>query len=103
MDKKDIRIPVMAPRMENVKRDYPISLRENFLCAMDHKKPMWMPALFQSTQWVTPPAFNDMPMDQSKDGEDWFGTKYVYEAAQCGSTPVPGVFEEIGEWREKVN
>lgn len=102
MARKDISIPVMPPKMAGVERDYPISKRENLLRAFDHEKPLWMPALYESTQWVFPSAFNDMPLDQTRDGEDWFGTKYKYAPAQCGCTPEPGVLTEIGEWREKV-
>jgi hypothetical protein len=102
MDTKRISIPVMPPRMEPVQRDYPISQRKNLLRAFDHEKPMWMPALYDCTQWVFPSVFNDLPQDMTKDGIDWFGTFYKYEAAQCGHTPVPGMFDEIGEWREKV-
>ena len=102
MAKGRFDIPVMAPPMPVVQREYPISPRENLMRAFRHEKPMWMPAIYQSTQWIFPSVFNDLPQDFTKDGEDWFGTKYKYEAIQSGHTPIPGLFDEIGEWREKM-
>ena len=97
-------IPVMPPRMPapTVKRDYPISPRENFLRALRHEKPLWMPNTSFGMQFVVPPAYKDAPDFMIKDDSyDWFGTLYKYEEAQSGPTPMGNVFEEIGEWREK--
>ncbi len=99
--KKSFPIPVMAPPMAPVTREFPITPRENIMRAFRHEKPMWMPAFFQSTQWSFPNVFNDIPPDFTKDGEDWFGTKYKFEEVQEGTTPIPGLFDEIGEWHEK--
>ncbi len=97
-------IPVMPPRMPapTVKRDYPISPRENFLRALRHEKPLWMPNTSFGMQFVVPPAYKDAPDFTIKgDSYDWFGTLYKYEEAQGGPTPMGNVFEEIGEWKEK--
>lgn len=99
---KNFRIPLMQRPMPHPKHDYPITPRENLLRVFRHEKPMWMPGIFQSTQWPNCLVFEDMPPDMTKDGVDWFGTKYKYEAAQDGPTPVPGLFEEIDEWKEKM-
>lgn len=95
-------IPVMPPFMPLAEHDFPITRRENLMRAFRHEKPMWMPMIYQDTQWVFPACFNDLPLDPTKDGEDWFGTKYKYEAAQAGHTPIPGLFDSIDEWREKM-
>ena len=97
-------IPVMPPRMPEptVKREYPISPRENFLRALRHEKPMWMPNTTFGLQFVVPAAYKDAPDFTIKgDSYDWFGTLYKYEAAQEGPTPMGNLFEEIGEWKEK--
>lgn len=102
MGELNYTIPVMPPYMEPRKRDFPITPRENLMRAFRHEKPMWMPAIYQATQWEFPSCYNDLPQDFTKDGEDWFGTKYKFEAAQAGHTPIPGLFDEIEEWHEKV-
>ena len=99
---KSFPIPVMPPPMAPVERDYPITPGENLMRAFRHEKPLWMPALYESTQWFFPSVYNDTPLDFTKDGVDWFGTHYRFMAVQAGHTPVPGLFQEIGEWREKV-
>ena len=99
---KTFRIPLMQPYMPPAERDYPITPRENIMRVFRHEKPMWMPAIFQSTQWPLCRVFEDIPPDMDRDGVDWFGTKYKYEAAQEGTTPVPGLFDEIDEWKEKM-
>ncbi len=98
----DFVIPVMPPFMTPVERDYPITPRENLMRVFHHEKPMWMPAMNYSVQWAFPRAYQDMPPDMDRDGVDWFGTKYKYEAIQEGPTPVPGLFDEVGEWEEKL-
>ena len=98
----NIKIPVLPPYMEPVSRDFPITPRENLMRVFHHEKPMWMPAMHQATQWVQPRAYRDIPPDFDRDGVDWFGTEYKYEEAQAGTTPIPGLFDEIGEWREKL-
>jgi len=102
MASKRFPIPVMPPYMAPVEREYPMSPRENLMRAFRHEKPRWMPSFYGSTQWAFPSVYNDLPMDFTKDGEDWFGTKYKFEAVQEGHTPVPGLFDDISEWREKM-
>ena len=99
---KSFPIPVMPPPMPPAEHDYPITPGENLMRAFRHEKPLWMPALYESTQWIFPSVFNDMPLDFTKDGDDWFGTHYRYMEVQNGPTPVPGLFHEVGEWREKL-
>lgn len=103
--KKDIKVPLMSPPMPAKERALPISQRENIRLAFAHKKPKWMPIICDATQWTFPPSEHDSaggPTGQCSDGYDWFGTFYKYEAAQCGTTPMPGMFDEIDEWEEKV-
>ncbi len=105
MKKQSFFIPVIAPYMPPTERDFPVTQKENLMLAFDHEKPYWMPSIHDATQWVFPPAFQDIPEapdHQTTDSVDWFGTVYKYEAAQSGSTPMPGVFEEVTEWEEKV-
>ena len=101
----NIKIPLYSPFMKQPERDYPISPKENLLRAFRHEKPLWMPLLYQSTQWCFPPAFKDLPAGgpaaDNKNPSDWFGTKYGY-TPENGPTPLGGVFEDITEWREKM-
>lgn len=100
-----INIPVMAPFMPPKERALPITQKENLFLAFEHKKPKWMPVVREATQWHFPPCCRDNPGGPSseiKSDYDWFGTFHQYEEAQAGCTPIPGMFEEIGEWREKV-
>ena len=95
-------IPAMPPRMAPVEREYPISPRENFLRALRHEKPMWMPNNTFAVQYANPKVYRDAPDFMLKeDSYDWFGTFYKYEESQNGPTPMGNVFEEVTEWREK--
>ena len=97
-------IPVLAPKMPKPERDYPISERENLMRAFRHEKPMYMPFLYQATQWYMPKAYGDFNRMRVKDGVDWFGTHYQYEETQEGMTPVPPyVMEEILDWRDVLH
>ncbi len=103
MSDEFIPIPVMPPYMTPAQRDWPISPKENFLRALRHEKPLWMPTVYQSVQWLNPACFLDMPgFGGTADSDDWFGTHYKYEAVQEGATPIPGLFSEVGEWKEKL-
>lgn len=96
-------IPVTPPPMDKVKRDYPISERENLMRAFAHEKPKYVPCLYQATQFVIPSVYAQGAQDRTKDCVDWFGTHYKYEAVQQGVTAVaPYVMGEVTEWREKV-
>lgn len=96
-------IPVTPPLMEKTQHDYPISPRENLLRAFRHEKPLYMPCLYQATQFIVPAAYARNTQSGNKDSTDWFGTQYRYEALQQGTTPVPPyVMEEIGQWRERI-
>ena len=97
-------IPVLAPKMPKPERDYPISERENLMRAFRHEKPIYMPFLYQATQWYMPKAYGDFNRMRVKDGVDWFGTHYQYEETQEGMTPVPPyVMEEILDWRDVLH
>lgn len=97
-----VNIPVIPPAWPAVKRDYPITPRENILLALDHKKPVWMPVRSCCAQLVNSKLSREMPPSMEADGYDWFGTFYKYSESQCSSTPVHGAFDEICQWREKL-
>lgn len=99
---REIWIPTMPNIYPPAERDYPISKRENILRALNHEKPAYMPNLMDCVRMIPPFGYGDMPSDVTRDGADWFGTKYKYSAAQGTSTPIAGMFREIGEWRERV-
>lgn len=99
----DFTIPVQPPPMAKAQHDYPISERENLLRAFNHEKPMYMPCLYQSTQFVIPSAYANGTQNRSRDCVDWFGTHYKHEPLQEGVTPIPPfVLEEVGQWRERI-
>ena len=96
-------IPVQPPPMAKAKHDYPISERENLLRSLNHEKPMYVPCLYQATQFVIPTAYAQGTQDRAQDCVDWFGTHYKREDLQEGVTPIkPFVMNEVTEWREKV-
>ena len=96
-------IPVQPPPMAKAQHDYSITERENLLRAFRHEKPLYVPCLYQATQFVIPSAYAKGTQDRSQDCVDWFGTHYKYEPKQEGVTPIkPFVLNEVSEWREKI-
>lgn len=98
----DFTIPVMPPRMAPPKHDYPISPKENMLRVCRHEKPMYMPTNTFGIQWPMIRTFNDLPMDVLEDMTDWFGIQYKYEEVQQSPTSVSTLWDEIGDWKEKL-
>lgn len=99
----EFTIPVLAPKMPKVQRDYPVSERENLMRAFRHEKPRYVPCLYQATQFYLPRAFAEHNRRRLETGKDWFGTSFVYEQSQEGVTAVPPyVMEDIYEWRDKI-
>ena len=104
-NRKDINIPIVAPFMEPCEKDLPITRGENLMRAFRHEKPLWMPSLYDSTQWLMPPAYNDVPMWSDPEtgiSKDWFGASWEYSEVQKGSTPLGDFMEDIYEWEEKI-
>jgi hypothetical protein len=99
-DIKDIQVPTMNNRFPKVKRDYPISERENLLRALRHEKPVWMPNFEGSSQLAPAGGNGDQIGFHDTDYEDWFGT--TYKLAEGSATPVGMVFNGITEWKDKV-
>ena len=97
-----VNIPVMPKPYPLPERDYPISPRENLMLAFDHKKPMWMPSFYESAQHIKTKLYHEKCQVMDGDGYDWFGTFYKYIPAQGGTTPMPGLFDEIYDWEEKM-
>lgn len=103
-NKSDIYLPVVPSPFEPVQLDAPISRRENFLRAMRHEKPMWMPFHLHDSQIVASIGGVDGLARVDADGEDWFGVQYKYEPAQKTAMP-SGVLldaDTIGDWRDIV-
>lgn len=99
----DYVIPALAPKMPKAQHDYPISPRENLMRAFRHEKPRYVPCLYQATQFYIPRAFAEENRRRAKNGRDWFGTNFRYEASQEGVTAVaPYVMDEVGQWRERL-
>ena len=97
------KIPLMSPVWPGVKRETPITRRENLMRAFAHEKPMWMPDLYADTQFVTSRMSRDMAPSKGAAGVDWFGTQYIYSDTAGINMPHGGVFDCVTEWREKVH
>lgn len=101
-EKKSISIPVMPKPWPLPERNYPISLRENLMLALNHEKPVWMPDLYGSSQVYQSSIARDSPIEREQDTTDWFGVEYKYSAAQSSNTPQGNVLNDITEWEQKV-
>jgi hypothetical protein len=99
----EIRIPTVPAPFPKVKRDYPISERENLMRALRHEKPLWMPNFENSIQMGPPGSNQDQPSPRNADYTDWFGVLRKYSEEQNSCTPVGAVFDSADEWREKVS
>ena len=82
-------------------RDYPITIRENLMLALNHKIPMWIPNFYGSGQLFYSSVANDSPINKQADAIDWFGVEYKYSEAQGSNTPMGNVLTEINGW-EKI-
>ena len=96
--------PIMPRPWAPVKRDYPISPRENLMLAMNHRKPIWMPNISASSQIFGSKIAHDSPPahERQMDTTDWFGVEYKYSEAQGSNTPQGNVLDCVTEWREKI-
>ena len=96
--------PAMPRPWPPVKRDYPITPRENLMLAMNHKKPLWMPNLGVSAQLFGSKIANDSPPAHMRmvDTTDWFGVNYKYSKEYGSNTPQGNVMDCVTEWKEKV-
>ncbi len=95
-------IPIMPPVWPQVNRDSSITPRENLMVAFNHEKPLWMPNLYADSQCVVSKCSRDMAPSKGAAGVDWFGTKYIFSEAVGINMPAGGVFDDVTEWREKV-
>jgi hypothetical protein len=102
MDKSEIKIPVMPKIFSPIKRDYPISPRENLLKAFRHEKPLWMPNFVTSGQLSPPGPNDDAPNIHSEDYTDWFGVFRKWSESQHSCTPVGTVFDSIYDWDKRI-
>lgn len=96
------KIPINPIPFPPVKRDTPISPRENLLLALNHQKPVWMPNLYRDSQMVTCKSSRDMAPSKGAAGVDWFGTNYIYSESVGCNMPAGGVFDDVTQWRDKV-
>ena len=86
-----------------VKRDYPVTPRENLMMALNHKKPLWMPNIGASSQLFGSKIAHDSPPahERTMDTTDWFGVRYKYSPAYGSNTPQGNVLNCVTEWRER--
>ena len=96
------KIPIMPVPFPPVKRDTPVSPRENLMRALNHEKPVWMPDLYRDSQFVTCRSSRDMAPSKGAAGRDWFGTNYIYSDTAGCNMPAGGVLNDVTEWREKI-
>lgn len=97
-----VSIPLMSTVFPAPIRKLPITPRENLLLALSHKKPLWMPNLYADSQCVVSRCNRDTAPRKDAAGHDWFGTYYEYSPAQLSNTPVPGVLQEISQWKTAI-
>ncbi|MDR3364666.1 MAG: hypothetical protein LBS91_06965 [Clostridiales Family XIII bacterium] len=98
----DIQIPAMPESFPKIRRDYPISERENFLRMLRHEKPLWMPNFEESLQMGPAGPNEDQPTPPRHDHTDWFGVYRKYSEAQDSCTPVGAVIDTVDDWKGKV-
>lgn len=95
----------------------PVSPRENFLLALNHEKPYWLPDYYD-IETLCPACYPDAVArgfvmggegaeyieDSRKGGRDAFGVEWEYVPVAAGSMVRPGkpFLEDIREWRDKV-
>lgn len=103
MKLSEIKVPALSKPMEIFDPGYPITPRENLLRCFHHEKPCWMAHQYRSTQFALCPANQDMPRSMSEATDDWFGVQYEFSQAFGTPTPIPGMFDDITQWKEKVH
>lgn len=95
----------------------PVSPRENFLMALEHQKPYWLPDYYD-TVTLCPACYPDAiargfvmgaegaeyMADENKGGRDAFGIEWEYVPVANGSMVRPGnpLLNDMTEWKEKV-
>ena len=96
--------PTMPKPWAPVKRDYPITPRENLMLALSHQKPQWMPNISASSQLFGSKLAHDSPPahERQMDTTDWFGVEYIYSEAYGSNTPQGNVLDCVTEWEEKI-
>jgi hypothetical protein len=84
-------------------RNYPITMRENLMLALNHRPPAWIPNFYGSGQMFYSFVANDSPVNKQADAVDWFGVEYKYSEVQGSNTPMGNVLNEITEWEKKLH
>lgn len=99
------------------KYDMPITPRENFLLALNHEKPLWIPNYYDITSFcpacypdsiargfVMSAELADYMEDDKKGGKDSFGINWVFEPIANGSMVLPGnpLLKDMNEWKDYV-
>jgi hypothetical protein len=100
-DISEIKVPTQPKMFPKKIHDFPISERDNLMLMLNHKKPMWMANLFDSSQ----EAPNVGPGGGPKPGENYidaFGVEYQFSEAQGSATPINRVLSEVSEWQNEV-
>ena len=92
--------PVAPPALEV---DLPTSERDNFLKALNHKKPLWMPNQYRTTQFAFCKANQDMPRSMKSATDDWFGCQYIFSEKYGTPTPHGITFDDITDWETAVH
>ena len=91
--------PMKLPEM-----DYPILPRENMKLILEHKKPLWVPIMFQEINAClgAPADMERPPLNET--GKDWFGTtwEYVDSVGAQMSPPEKHICPDPRDWREKL-
>lgn len=91
--------PVAPPKLDI---ELPISERDNFLKALNHEKPLWMPNQYRTTQFAFCKANQDMPRSMKSATDDWFGCQYIFSEKYGTPTPHGIMFDDITEWETAV-
>lgn len=102
MSVKEIKIPTIPKMWPPVKREYPMTPRENLMLALNHEKPCWIADLYASSQLFLSSIAQDAPIERTKDTTDWFGVEYKFSESQGSNTPMGNVLSDITEWEEKI-
>jgi uroporphyrinogen-III decarboxylase len=99
---KKITIPIMPKIWPLPQRVTPITPGENLMLALSHKKPLWMPNFYASSQLYQSAIARDSPIERDRDAVDWFGVEYRYSAAQGSNTPQGNVLSDITAWEDTL-
>lgn len=79
-----------------------LSHKENMKLYLEHKKPVWMPDLYNESVVITSKLVNEKPAGKS--GHDWFGVSWIYDTLAEAVCPEVGkhILEDVCDWREIV-